>query len=115
MKMEQWFDPKTAGILGGIIGTVLGLTGALIGCSCGICVRKGWKKPVYIIFISAIAISIVLLFTGVVAVSIKQPYHVWYSFLLPGFIGTIVFSSLFPVVRKRFTESEMIKMQAKDL
>jgi len=113
--MEQWFDPKTAGMIGGIIGTALGLTGALIGCSCGICVRKGWKKPIYTIFVLAIAISIILIATGVQAVCIKQPYHVWYSFLLPGFIGTIIFSGIFPVVRKRFTESEMIKMQAKDL
>jgi len=113
--MEQWFDPKTAGTIGGLIGTALGLTGALIGCSCGMCVRKGWKRPIYIIFISAIAISIALFLTGVVAVCVKQPYHVWYCFMLPGFIGTIVFSSLFPVIRKRFMESEMRKIQAKDI
>ena len=113
--MEQWFEPKTAGMIGAIIGTALGLTGALIGCSCGICVRKGWKKPIYTIFISAIAINIALLVMGVVAVYVTQPYHVWYSFLLPGFVGTIVFSSLFPVIRKRFIESEMRKIQAKDI
>ncbi len=113
--MEEWFNPRTAGIIGGLIGSVIGLTGALIGCSCGICVRKGWKKPIYTIFISAIAISIALLVTGVVAVYFKQPRHVWYSFLLPGFIGTIVFKSLFPLARKRFIEAEMRKMQAKDL
>ena len=113
--MEQWFDPKTAGILGGIIGTVLGLTGALVGCSCGFCVRKGWKKPIYTIFILAIIIGVALLITGLVALCDKQPYHVWYCFLLSGFITTIVFSSLFPVIRKRFIESEMIKMQAKDI
>ena len=113
--MEQWFDPKTAGMLGGLIGTIIGLTGALVGCSSGICVRKNWKKPIYTIFILAIAISIALFVTGIVAVCVKQPYHVWYSFLLPGFIGTLLFSILFPVIRKRFIESEMIKMQAKDL
>ena len=113
--MEQWFDTGTTRVIGMLIGSILGLTGALIGCSCSFCARKGWKKPIYTIFISAIAISIVLLFTGVVAVCVKQPYHVWYSFLLPGFIGTIIFSGLFPVIRKRFIESEMIKMQAKDL
>jgi len=113
--MEQWFSPKTAGIIGGLIGSILGLAGALIGCSCGICVRKGWKKPIYTTFILAIATSVMLLITGLVALGIKQPYHVWYPFLLSGFIGTIIFSSLFPVIRKRFIESEMIKMQAKDL
>jgi uncharacterized membrane protein YgdD (TMEM256/DUF423 family) len=113
--MENWFDQRTAGIIGGIIGSILGSTGALIGCSCWICVRKGRKKFIYTIFALAIAASIALLVTGVVAVCVKQPYHVWYLFLLPGFSGTIVFSGLFPVVRKRFIESEMTRMQAKDL
>ncbi len=113
--MEQWFDPKTAGMLGGLIGTIIGLTGALVGCSSGICVRKGWKKPIYTIFILAITVGVGLLITGLVALYVKQPYHIWYCFMLPGFIGTIIFSSLFPVIRKRFIESEMIKMQAKDL
>ena len=113
--MEQWFNPQTAGILGGIIGTVLGSTGALIGCSCGICVRKGWKRFIYTIFILAITVSIVLLVTGVVALCVKQPRHVWYSFLLPGVVGNLVFLGIFPSVRKRFIESEMRKMQARDL
>ena len=113
--MEPWFNPQTAGMLGGLIGTIIGLTGGLVGCSCGICVRKGWKKPIYTIFILAIIIGVGLLITGLVALYVKQPYHVWYFFMLPGFITTTVFGGLFPVVRKRFIESEMIKMQAKDL
>ena len=113
--MEPWFNPQTAGMLGGLIGTIIGLTGGLVGCSCGICVRKGWKKPIYTIFILAIIIGVGLLITGLVALYVKQPYHVWYCFMLPGFITTTVFGGLFPVVRKRFIESEMIKMQAKDL
>jgi hypothetical protein len=113
--MEQWFDPKTAGMLGGLIGTIIGLTGALVGCSSGICVRKGWKKCIYTIFFLAVTIGITLLITGLTALCVKQPYHVWYCFLLPGFITTTVFGGLFPVIRKRFIKSEMIKMQAKDM
>jgi len=113
--MEQWFGPQTAGIIGGLIGSILGLTGALIGCSCGICVRKGWKKFIYAVFALAIGGSVLLLITGLVALGIKQPYHVWYPFLLSGFIGSLVFSSVLPVIRKRFIESEMRKMQAKDI
>ena len=86
--MEQWFDPQTAERIGGLIGVVVGLTGALVGCSCGICVRKGWKKPFYTIFISSIAVGVGLLVTGVIALCVKQPYHVRHCFLLPGFIVT---------------------------
>jgi hypothetical protein len=113
--MEAWFDPQTAGKLGGIIGTVIGLMGALGGCSCGICVRKGWKKPIYTIFISSIAIGIGLLITGLVALCVKQPYHVWYAFLLPGFLTTIILSIMLPFIRNRFIQHEMMKMQAEDL
>ncbi|MBN1972846.1 MAG: hypothetical protein JW787_04360 [Sedimentisphaerales bacterium] len=113
--MEQWFDPKTAGMIGGIIGASLGITGGIIGSLCGICVQKGWKKLIYSLFILAIAASIVLLIIGVVALVCKQPYHVWYPFILPGVLGTVLFSVLLPVIGKRFTGYELRKMQAKDL
>jgi hypothetical protein len=41
--------------------------------------------------------------------------HVWYCFLLPGIIGTILFSSLLLVARNQFIAQEMRKMQAEDL
>ncbi len=113
--MEQWFDPGTTGLIGGIIGATLGITGGVIGSLCGICVQKGWKKLIYTLFIFAIAASSVLLITGIVALLCKQPYHVWYPFLLSGTLGTVLFSILFPVIGKRFTEYELRKMQAKDL
>lgn len=113
--MEPWFDPRTAGQIGGLIGTRGGLTGAVVGCSCALCARKGWKKPIYAIFIAAIAIGAALLLAGAIALCSKQPHHVLYSFLLPGFLLTVIFSSLFPMVRKRFVEGEIRKMQAKDI
>jgi cell shape-determining protein MreD len=113
--MDPWFDSRTAGLIGGIIGTALGVTGGVIGSLCGICVQKGWKKLIYTLFIIAIAASSVLLITGIVALLCKQPYHVWYPFLLPGLLGTGLFSILLSTIGKRFTEYELRKMQAKDL
>ena len=112
--MEVWFSPRTAGIIGAIIGCVLGSTGALIGSCCGILVRKGWKKFALTIFTIVIAGCVLLIIIGIIAAK-NQPYHVWYTFFFPGFLGAAIFASLFPVVRKRFTEDEMRKMQAKDL
>ncbi len=113
--MEQWFDQKTAGLIGGIIGTALGITGGVIGSLSGICVQKGWKKLIYTIYALTIAVCCILSIIGVVALICKQPYHVWYPFLLSGLLGTVLLSILFPVLRKRFTECELRKMQAKDL
>ncbi len=113
--MEPWFDNQTAGMIGRIIGAGIGILGALIGCSCGICVSKGWKKPVYAMFILGIAISGALLVTGIVALCVKQPYHVWYGFLLFGLIDIIVFGVFLLVARNLFMAREMKKMQAADL
>ena len=113
--MEPWFDPQKAGLIGGIIGACIGGAGAIIGSTCWLFIRKGWKRLVYGMFGFVITICAGLFVTGIMALFMKQPYNVWYSFLLPGLIGTVVFSSLFPVIRKRFTENELRQMQAKDL
>ncbi len=113
--MEPWFDNQTAGMIGGIIGTGIGILGALIGCSGWFFVSKGWKKPVYAMFISVIAISSASLVTGIVALCVKQPYHVWYVFLLFGVIDIIVFGVFLLMARNLFMAREMKKMQAADL
>ncbi len=113
--MEPWFDPKTAGLIGGIIGAGIGMLGVLTGCSCGICISKGWKKPIYAMFIFGIVIGSGLLITGIAALCVKQPWYIWFIFMLPGFIVTLVFPCVLPVVRKEFIQREMKKMQAEDL
>jgi cell shape-determining protein MreD len=113
--MKQWFDEQTAGMIGGLIGGGLGAIGAFTGCFCNMFIRKGWKKLFIIIVITVIAVCVALLITGIIAAATKQPYHVWYPFALSGFIGTVVLSSLFPVIFKRFTEAELRKLQSKDL
>ena len=113
--MDPWFDSQTAGMVGGIIGASAGIIGAVVGSLTGICLQKGWKKLLYGLFIFALAIGSILLTIGIVAFICKQPKYVWYSFLLPGFICTVIFSFLLPTIPKRFTQYELRKMQAKDL
>ena len=113
--MEQWFDERTAGMVGGMIGAILGISGGIIGSLSGYFVQKGWKKFFYSIYILVIAVSAVILITGIVAFVCRQPHHVWYPFILSGGLGTGLFSVLLPVIGKRFTEYELRKMQAKDL
>ena len=113
--MEPWFDTKTAGLVGGVIGSTIGILGAIIGCTCWICVQKGWKKFIYSIFVIAITMGYVLLAIGLVAIKDKQPYHVWYPLLYPGVLETVLFTIFLFIVRRRFTQNELKKMQAKDL
>jgi hypothetical protein len=113
--MEPWFNEQSAGMLGGIIGSSIGVMGAVLGCLSGVCVRKGWKKLLYGLFGVCIMLSAATLVVGIIALLSQQPYHVWYVFVLPGGIGMGVFGGLFPVLRKRFTENELRQMQAKDI
>ena len=113
--MEQWFDERTAGMIGGIIGSVVGITGGLIGSISAICVQKGWKKLFFTLLKIVITANSILLITGIIALICRQPYHVWFVFLLSGLLGVVLFSIGFPVMGKRFTEYELRKMQAKDL
>ena len=113
--MDAWFNEQSMGLIGGIIGSSIGIAGAMTGCMSGLCVRKGWKGLIYGMFGFLIALSAALLITGVVALAGGQPYHVWYVFALPGFIGTVVASSIFPVVRKRLIENELPQIQINDI
>jgi hypothetical protein len=113
--MQAWFDPITAGRFGGVIGAAVGMCGAVIGIMSGICVPKGWKKTVYTVWAVILALCAGLMVTGLAALAVGQPYHVWYVFILPGLGGFALFGGLLFVVRKRFRDIEMRQMQAKDL
>lgn len=113
--MIEWFTQQQAGMLGGIIGTSFGCWGGLIGGLSGLCVRKGLKKLFYSLYGIGFATGIVMEITGLIALFTKQPYHVWYAFLLPGSLMTVLPAALFSTIRKRFTEYEMRQIQARDL
>lgn len=114
--MEIWFNERTAGLIGGMIGSFIGVFGGgVIGGISGYCIRKGCKKFMYGYYGCFIALSIAILVVGLIALIANQPRHVWYAFLWPGLLSTVIFTSLFPLIRKRFIESEMRQMQAKDL
>ena len=113
--MEPWFDDKMAGMWGGILGSVIGIVGGTVGGLTWIFIRKGWRKVYFSIYITINLACAGLLITGLVALIQKQPFWVWYVFLLPGVLGTALFSGLYPVINRRFTEQEMVQMQARDL
>ena len=113
--MEAWFDQQSAGTIGAIFGCLGGGLGALVGCTSYYCVVKGRKKIIYSLFGLCIAIGVVFLVLGLIALFAKQPYHVWYPFLLFGFLMTLLFGTLLPVMRNRFIQNEMRQMSAKDL
>jgi hypothetical protein len=111
---EPWFDPIRFGALyGGIGGGLLGTLGGLLGAAAGTLAPKG-KGRSFILgaFTLLMVIGISHLVLGLYALSVGQPYGIWYPLVLIGGVLTMLFAMLRPVVRKRYEEAEARKMEA---
>ncbi|MDX9910580.1 MAG: hypothetical protein RBS39_01975 [Phycisphaerales bacterium] len=112
--MQPWFDQQTAGMVGGMLGAGVGVFfGGVLGGVGGPLAAKGKCRSLVMGgFVLAIVTGLGLIATGVVALAMGQPWHVWYSFLLPGFITTVVMGSLFPVMRMAYRRAEQRRLDA---
>lgn len=111
--MNAWFDPN---LYAWIPGTLLGAVGGTLGAVAGTLAPRGKARGLVLgLFAAAALASFALLVIGLVALLIGQPYGVWYGFGLPGLLGTVLFSVLYPVVRSRYLEAETRRLQAADL
>lgn len=114
---EAWFDPIRFGALYGAIGGGgLGALGGILGALAGYCAPRG-KARGFILgaFIVMIIVGIGHLVVGLYALASGQPYGIWYALVLTGGILTVVMGALFPVVRMRYTQAEMRRIQAASL
>jgi hypothetical protein len=113
MEAGAWFNPN---LYAWIPGTVLGCLGGIFGAMFGFLAPRGRACALVIgMQVAFIVVSLALLVVGIAALVAGQPYGIWYGFSLPGLIGTIVFTVLLPVVRRRYVAAEMRKSQAADL
>jgi hypothetical protein len=107
-----WFDPN---LFSWIPGTLLGVVGGTLGAIAGMLAPHGKGRALVLGFhAGAIAVSFVLLVLGAVALLTGQPYGIWYGFGLPGLLGVVLFSALYPVIRQRYREAETRKLGAAD-
>jgi len=67
------------------------------------------------VVIFAIALSLILLFSGIVAYLSGQPRDVWYCFGFPGLLSTIIFSPFFFIFRHEYRKAELRKFMSEDL
>lgn len=103
---------RTAGLLGGVGGALVGGVGALIGLLASL----GRARRFVTMAILSLAIGGIVAFAaGVIALSRSQPYAVYYPLLLIGFLATVVPLALRPSIRRRYEEIELRRMRAHDL
>jgi hypothetical protein len=112
--MEPWLDPIRFGTwYGGLGGGLLGLLGLILGAVTAVLAPRG-KSRSFILgaFTFMKWVGVVNLVIGLYAVYERQPYGIWYPLLLIGFLFTLLFSLLRPIVRKRYAEVEQRQMSA---
>ena len=110
------FNNHMAIIFGALLGVAAGVWGALFGCLAGFLVPRGRGRRLLTgMFIMSIAMGIISLSFGVLALCLGQPYHVWFPFTLIGIVFVFVFSGCFPAIKKQYDQFEQRKMQALDV
>jgi hypothetical protein len=106
-----WWSDRTGNLAGGILGAVIGCTGGLIGW-----LSSRGRAQGFVINAARIltGIGILSAIGGLVAVSIRQPYGVWYPLLLLGVICALVFPVCLRTCVKRYRELELRRMTSMD-
>ena len=112
---EVWFDPPTAGIVGGVVGTAVGLWGAAVGgLAAWLIPRNRGRAAVFGLIGAGAAGGVAALVAGVAALAGGQPYHVWYAVGYPGLLVLILAGPAGFVVRRRYRAAEGERMAAQD-
>ncbi len=106
--MDPWWTEQQAGLIGGLLGAGIGIVfGGIGGGVGGPLAAKGRAKTFVLGMIAAgAATGVFLAIAGLLALAMSQPWHVWYSLLMPGVISAAVCGSLFPVFRKIYRQHE---------
>ena len=116
MSAEPWVDPKIRVWVGSLGGCLVGLWGAAIGTAGSFLVPKGKGKGlVMTALVAGAGGGVLVLLFGLAALVAGQPYAVWYPGVL---IGSLLSGLGIPfvfVMRNRYRQVELRKMQADEL
>lgn len=112
MPSGAWWDDRTGGWIGGVLGTVIGCAGGLIGLLAGGGRARGF---VMMLTVAMVVGGLALLAVAAVAALLGQPYAVWYPLALAGLITTIVMGALRRTIRQRYEQAELQRMSAMDM
>ena len=110
---QPWFDPNSyAWIPGTAYGIAAGCLGGLVGW---LLPRGRATRFLLRAWVVLWVAAVVLLMVGFAALVNGQPWGVWYGFLLPGAIGTLVVGANSMVLWKTHRKVEERRLAAKDL
>ncbi|HEX6230269.1 MAG TPA: hypothetical protein VF029_00985 [Actinomycetota bacterium] len=106
-----WWSDRTAGLMGAVGGTLIGVLGAAIGAL----VSRGRARAFTMAAIgSAFAVGVALVLVGLVAIGMGQPPAVTFTLLLGGGIVAAVFGVGLRSARRAYADAELRRMRALD-
>ena len=106
----QWWSGPQSGLIGGFAGSALGILGGLIGIA-------AWKKSrrlTYGLCVTGVLFGFASLASGLIAIGVGQPFHVYYPLLLIGSIGLSAIGFNFRNLTRQIQADELRRMQAAD-
>lgn len=106
-----WWSALQSETYGGIAGTLFGLMLAAIGVTAGLHKIRFLLVPFHIL---GLVIGAGALIVGIVAVSIGQPYHVYFPFVFFGLLSLITLPAVFWLTNRIRREVEVRQMEAID-
>lgn len=106
-----WWSDRTAGIIGGVGGSLLGCLGALIEW-----LASRGKAQHFVVNAARVLIGVGAASTlgGLTAVALRQPYGVWYALLLFGVLDVVIFPFRLRRYQDRYREIELRRMTSMD-
>jgi hypothetical protein len=106
-----WLSDRLPGVVGAVLGSTIGLFGALIGVLVSRRQARGFVLPAMVV--AAVA-GLGLIITAGIALVADQPPAIAYVLFLPGAIMVILFGLGQPRVRRLYAEAELRRMRAID-
>jgi hypothetical protein len=106
----EW-SGRTAGILGGVGGVLVGCLGALIEW---LAVRGKAQRFVVNAVRVLIGVGMASALGGLAALALRQPYGVWYALLLLGVLVLVIFPFRLRRYQDRYREFELRRMTSMD-
>jgi predicted Zn-dependent peptidase len=113
--VTPWFPIEAAGWHGAIMGSFVGaFYGGLVGGVGLHLANKGSARSLVLgAMTGGVLFSLACAVTGVIALSLRQPYHVWYPFLLIGGVGLLALGSAFLTIREKYRANEQRRVEAR--
>lgn len=106
-----WWSDRTGGLIGAIAGSLIGITGAILGAL----LARGRGRRAVLTTMAGLSIAgSALLVAGAVALALSQPYAVSFPLILGGIILIAVFGPGYHRARRAYEDVELRRMRAMD-